>query len=91
MGQQKSDLIDRAVEEGQFRADWNSLCRWRLPAWFRNAKFGIFIHWGLYSILAHANEWYSRNKRSGRKCRAIFLHIQPQGGTLVFYGAWQGV
>lgn len=61
MGQQKSDLIDRVVEEGQFHADWDSLCRWRLPAWFRNAKFGIFIHWGLYSIPAHANEWYSRN------------------------------
>jgi len=29
--------------------------------WYENAKFGIFIHWGLYSIPAFANEWYPRN------------------------------
>ena len=32
-----------------------------MPKWFRNAKFGIFIHWGLFSIPAFRNEWYSRN------------------------------
>ena len=29
--------------------------------WFRDAKFGIFIHWGVYSVPAFGNEWYSRN------------------------------
>ncbi len=31
------------------------------PTWFRDAKFGLFFHWGPYSVPACMNEWYSRN------------------------------
>ena len=31
------------------------------PEWFRDAKFGLFFHWGPYSVPAYMNEWYSRN------------------------------
>lgn len=31
------------------------------PDWFRDAKFGLFFHWGPYSVPAFENEWYSRN------------------------------
>lgn len=31
------------------------------PDWFRDAKFGLFFHWGPYSVPAYQNEWYSRN------------------------------
>ena len=31
------------------------------PEWYRNAKFGIFIHRGIYSVPAFDSEWYSRN------------------------------
>lgn len=44
-----------------YRPDWNSLAQYRAPEWFRDAKFGIFIHWGVYSVPAFGNEWYSRN------------------------------
>jgi len=44
-----------------FHADWNSLAAYRTPAWFQDAKFGIFLHWGVYSVPAFGNEWYSRN------------------------------
>src|SRR5580693_5322378 len=50
-----------APHSGPFRADWNSLAGYRVPQWFRDAKFGIFIHWGVYSVPAFGNEWYSRN------------------------------
>ncbi len=46
---------------GRFHANWRSLAGYRAPDWFRDAKFGIFIHWGVYSVPAFANEWYSRN------------------------------
>jgi alpha-L-fucosidase len=46
---------------GPFTADWNSLAGYRTPEWFRDAKFGIFIHWGVFSVPAFGNEWYSRN------------------------------
>ena len=53
--------VDTASRSGPFRADWNSLAGYRVPQWFRDAKFGIFIHWGVYSVPAFGNEWYSRN------------------------------
>ncbi|MDE3110976.1 MAG: alpha-L-fucosidase, partial [Acidobacteriota bacterium] len=53
--------VDQTIKRGPFKADWKSLEAYREPAWFRDAKFGIFIHWGVYSVPAFANEWYSRN------------------------------
>ena len=53
--------IDRVIAKGPYTDDWDSLCKWQAPEWFRDAKFGIFLHWGLYSVPAYANEWYSRN------------------------------
>jgi len=46
---------------GPFAPDWASLGAYRVPDWFRDAKFGIFLHWGVYSVPAFANEWYPRN------------------------------
>jgi alpha-L-fucosidase len=31
-----------------------------VPEWFRDAKFGIYFHWGVYSVPAFSNEWYPR-------------------------------
>jgi alpha-L-fucosidase len=44
-----------------FHSSWDSLAAYRTPDWFRDAKFGIFLHWGVYSVPAFGNEWYSRN------------------------------
>jgi alpha-L-fucosidase len=30
------------------------------PEWFKDAKFGIYFHWGVYSVPAFSNEWYPR-------------------------------
>jgi len=32
-----------------------------VPEWFKDAKFGIYFHWGVYTVPAFANEWYPRN------------------------------
>lgn len=53
--------IDEVIAKGPYRADWNSLSAYRIPEWYKDAKFGIFIHWGVYSVPAFGNEWYSRN------------------------------
>lgn len=42
------------VSTGPYIADIDTLRRHDTPDWFRDAKFGIFIHWGLYSIPAYA-------------------------------------
>lgn len=53
--------IDEVNEKGPFKPEWSSLCNFEMPQWFTKAKFGIFIHWGIYSVPAYNNEWYSRN------------------------------
>lgn len=37
-----------------FEPNWQSIGEHQVPAWYRNAKLGIFIHWGLYSVPAWA-------------------------------------
>ena len=39
-----------------------------MPDWYLDAKFGIFIHWGVYAVPAFGNEWYPRN---------MYLQDQP--------------
>jgi alpha-L-fucosidase len=53
--------VDRINGDGPYRADWESLQNYQVPDWYKDAKFGIFIHWGVYSVPAFANEWYPRN------------------------------
>ncbi len=53
--------IDRVIENGPYSDTWESLTRYEVPEWYRGAKFGIFIHWGVYSVPAFGSEWYSRN------------------------------
>ncbi|QEC78560.1 alpha-L-fucosidase [Mucilaginibacter ginsenosidivorax] len=45
----------------RFQADWQSLKKYQIPEWFRDAKFGIFIHWGVYAVPAYKYEWYPRH------------------------------
>jgi alpha-L-fucosidase len=52
--------VDRGSQDGRFRPDWNSLSQYQVPNWYRDAKFGIFIHWGVYSVPAFGSEWYPR-------------------------------
>ena len=54
----------------QYTANWESLDKRQTPAWFEDAKFGIFIHWGVFSVPSWAtnsnadgfgsgySEWY---------------------------------
>jgi len=49
------------VPEGPFQPTWESLENFTVPDWYRDGKFGLFIHWGVYSVPAFGNEWYPRN------------------------------
>ena len=53
--------IDQVIAQGPYTDTWESLSHWQPPKWYQNAKFGIFIHWGVYSVPAYDNEWYPRN------------------------------
>lgn len=42
-----------------FQSTVASLLDYRCPEWFRDAKFGIYLHWGVYTV-AERGEWYPR-------------------------------
>src|SRR5271165_3193845 len=52
--------VDQVAHQGPFRPDWESLQKYQVPEWYKDAKFGIFIHWGVYSVPAFGSEWYPR-------------------------------
>jgi alpha-L-fucosidase len=52
---------EKQANDGPYRPDWASLNKYEQPQWYKDAKFGIFIHWGVYSVPAAENEWYPRN------------------------------
>jgi alpha-L-fucosidase len=53
--------VARVAHQGPYRADWESLEKYEIPEWYQDAKFGIFIHWGVYSVPAFGSEWYPRD------------------------------
>ncbi len=48
------------LTEGPFSASVNSLQAYKTPEWFRDAKFGIWAHWGPQAV-PRAGDWYARN------------------------------
>ena len=47
--------------EKRFQPTWDSLDTHVAPPWYDEAKFGIFMTWGLYSIPSFGNEWFWSN------------------------------
>ncbi len=56
-----TQAIRQGIAKGPFTSTWESLRAYHIPSWYEDAKFGIFIHWGIYSVPAFGNEWYPRN------------------------------
>lgn len=47
------------VAQGKFEPSWESLSQYKVPDWFRNAKFGIWAHWGP-QCQAEQGDWFAR-------------------------------
>jgi alpha-L-fucosidase len=58
----------------KYEANWESLKRYKCPEWFKDAKFGIYTHWGPYSVPSWENEWYPR-----------LMYIKDDNGGERFY------
>lgn len=48
------------IAAGPFEPTWDSLKKFRCPDWFRDAKFGIWSHWGPQCV-PERGDWYARN------------------------------
>lgn len=58
-----SVIVDTAAEpvkEGKFEPTWTSLKQYEAPDWFRDAKFGIWAHWGP-QCQPESGDWYARH------------------------------
>jgi alpha-L-fucosidase len=51
--------FERDITEGPFKPEWESLKNYKCPEWFRDAKFGIWAHWGPQAVPG-AGDWYAR-------------------------------
>lgn len=58
--QEYLEKVDQVIREGSYKDNWDSLSQYPIPEWYQKAKFGIFIHWGVYSVPAFGSEWYPR-------------------------------
>lgn len=53
-------LCSATHAQKKYKADWESLSNYKIPTWFKDAKLGIFIHWGPASVPGYGG-WYGRN------------------------------
>ncbi|HEX7363189.1 MAG TPA: alpha-L-fucosidase [Bryobacteraceae bacterium] len=68
---------------GKFQESADSLSLYNVPTWYRDAKFGIFIHWGVFSVPAHKSEWYPHDMYD-RKSPVFDWHRQHWGPQSMF-------
>ncbi len=45
-------IINQVIADGRYKDTWESLQQYHVPEWYEKLKFGIFIHWGVYSVPA---------------------------------------
>ncbi|HZE83989.1 MAG TPA: alpha-L-fucosidase [Puia sp.] len=81
-------LSTGAARAQGYHADWKSLDQRPVPQWFKDAKFGIFIHWGVYSVPGWSKkgeyaEWYQHGLNSGDTSRIQFH--KKKFGELSYY------
>ncbi len=55
------EKIEEVIQNGMYKDTWDSLQQYHVPTWYERIKFGIFIHFGVYSVPAFGSEWYPRN------------------------------
>ena len=69
--------------EAEFQAGWQSLKHYQCPEWYRNAKFGIFMHWGPCSVPTGGNDgWYGRQmymQQGTHWGNAYAFHVKTYG------------
>ena len=51
-------LICLCAVNGEYLPTWDSLNSRSLPKWYDQSKFGIFMHWGVYSVPSFGSEWF---------------------------------
>ncbi|WP_152285415.1 alpha-L-fucosidase [Flavicella marina] len=63
-----------------YEANWESIkTNYKDPEWFNKTKFGIFIHWGAYTVPAYGSEWYPRQMYMDTAVFTAQLDLKKEG------------
>jgi len=56
----ENDVLNVEVKDApiEYLPTWESLDTRPLPDWYDQAKVGIFIHWGVFSVPSYVSEWF---------------------------------
>ena len=87
-----------AAANGAYQGNWASIDSRPTPQWYTDAKFGVFIHWGVYSVPAYAAvgvkgenpyaEWYwnslEEGKKGGRGKKTVEFHSKVYGSQFPY-------
>jgi len=66
-------LILAHTTSQHYEPNWDSLDTRPLPAWYDEAKFGIFLHWGVFSVPSFGSEWFWEAWHTGQKPTVEFM------------------
>ncbi|WP_029488137.1 alpha-L-fucosidase [Candidatus Epulonipiscium viviparus] len=80
--------IDEVISKGPYKDDWENLVNYPVPKWYRDAKFGIFMHWGVYTVPAFGSEWYPNfmyRKGAIQRGKDIYSFHQENFGAGIDY------
>lgn len=72
MYEKNIEEIERVIKEGKYKDNWESLSAYPVPQWYKDARFGVFIHWGAYTVPAYFSEWYVRLMYY--RCNPVYWH-----------------
>jgi alpha-L-fucosidase len=78
--------VEKVVDEGPIKPKAESLRKIGIPEWYADAKLGIFIHWGVYSVPAFGSEWYPRKMYGKDDWQKIRSHHEKTWGPLSEFG-----
>ncbi len=81
-------LLMMGMQAQTYQPNWESLDQRPTPQWFKDVKFGIFIHWGVYSVPGFSTkgqyaEWYQNGLNSGDSARVAYH--KKKFGNLTYY------
>ena len=81
--QEKLAAIQAVIDKGPYRDDWDSLSAYEVPQWYNKLRFGIFIHYGVFTVPAFDSEWYPRMMYI-KGSRAYTHHLETYGSHAQF-------
>ena len=74
-----SAAIALLVGATKYEPTWESLDSRPLPPWFDEAKVGIFIHWGVFSVPSFKSEWYWWYLNGSKDPETVEFHNKTYG------------